>query len=310
MNNRGVYFIANDEVFDLAIAFLNSFRKYNPDISLCLIPYSSDIRRLEELRDRYNFTIYPNTELYDWCDKASLRFHKKVFGQYRKLVMWEGGFEEFIYIDVDTVVLRNIDFVFDFLAEYDFVTSHSNMPHIVKYTWKKSIYKAGQLTREEIGYAGNTGFIASKRGALTLDGAKGKIERAINLLRHMPYFSYEQPFLNYLIVTSGKRYTSLFVLWYKKVCQGIALEQWAGTKGRAVRNGQIILQCHPVFLVHWAGLWSATWFDKMVFYMLSGLGIKDKKDKPSVRFFMPYKRLWQHYRFLQRDSITTGKGVV
>jgi len=35
--SRGVYFIANDAVIDIAIAFLNSFRRHNAAMPLCMI---------------------------------------------------------------------------------------------------------------------------------------------------------------------------------------------------------------------------------------------------------------------------------
>ncbi len=301
--SRGVYFLADDGVVELAIAFLNSFRKHNPSIALCLIPFSDNIARLKELQGAYGFSIFSNTKVYDWYDSINLKFHNKPLGHYRKLAIWEGEFDEFIYIDVDTVVLENIDFVFKMLSDYDFVASHSNMAHIVKWTWKESIYGAGLLANEQIDYAANTGFIASKKGAIALAEIRIKIAAIPGLKPHTLPLSYEQPFLNYLIVTSGGRYTSLFVLWKKGLYPGIALEQWAGTKGRKVRNGKIVLECHPVFLVHWAGKWTPTPFDNTLFSILKALGIKRPDDKPAIRFFMPYKRLWQYYRFMRRDVI-------
>jgi hypothetical protein len=301
---RGAYFLADDGVWDLALAFLNSFRRHNPDIRLCLIPFSANISRLKELQNNYGFSIYQNTELLNICDDISLCFHGKPLGHYRKLAAWQGEFEEFIYVDVDTVVLDNIDFAFKFISKYDFVASHSNMRHIVKCTWKESIYKTGELPEEAIGYAANTGFIVSKKGAIALKEVKEKAEYAVRLLPDMELRSKEQAFLNYLIVTSGRKYTSLFCLWQETRSPDIKLEQWAGTTGRKVRNGQIVFKPHPVFLVHWAGKWTVTWFDKMLFSILKAFRIKEEDDEPVTRFFMPYKRLWRHYRFMREDART------
>ena len=49
MTQRGVYFLANDGILDMAIAFLNSFRTYNPSTALCLIPYADDVEQLTSL---------------------------------------------------------------------------------------------------------------------------------------------------------------------------------------------------------------------------------------------------------------------
>ncbi|MFC2101137.1 hypothetical protein ACFLRZ_04835, partial [Bacteroidota bacterium] len=107
---KGVYFVANDGVIELAIAFLNSFRKFNPEIPLCLIPFSSDITRLSKLQAIYNFTIYENPDFIKFCEKVSRQFHGRVFGHYMKLAIWQGPFDEFIYIDTDILVMRKIDF--------------------------------------------------------------------------------------------------------------------------------------------------------------------------------------------------------
>jgi hypothetical protein len=304
-NNRGIYFLSENRIFDLTIAFLNSFRKYNPDIPLCLIPAGGNILRLKQLQKKYNFSIYSNRELFNLLDEIGASFHGRVFGQYRKLVMWEGDFDEFIYIDTDTVVLANIDFAFRFLSEYEFITSHSNIPNIIKFVWKDSIFNTGQLTAEQVSFAANTGFIVSKKGALTLENIKSKVEGALMLSLHMEPSCKEQPFLNYLIVTSGKRYTSLFVLAAKnKFPPETMLEYWAGTKGGMVKDGQIVFGGGrpKVLLVHWAGKLQPTTLDRIIFFILRILHIKKKDDEPAIRFFMPYKKLWRYYRFMHESS--------
>ena len=203
--SRGVYFLASDGTAELARAFLNSFRKYNPDIPLCLIPFNEEFRKLENLQDQFNFSIFSDRQMIESCDEISRRFHGHVRGEYRKFCIWEGAFEEFVYIDVDTVIL----------SDYDFVTAHSNMPEISAMVWRPSIRDAGKLSSGQIEFAANTGFVTSKLGALSMEEIKGKTEEALQLAEHMELFCKEQPLLNYLIVTSGKKYTSLFVLDYR-----------------------------------------------------------------------------------------------
>lgn len=299
--NRGVYFLANDGVIDLAIAFLNSFRKHNPDIPLCLIPFNMDFEQLRELRHKYRFSIYSNGEILARCDEISVRFHKQVLGHYRKLAIWEGDFDQFIYIDVDTVVLRNIEFAFPFLSRFDFVTSHSNTPDIVKWVWKPSIYSAGRLTEEQIAFSANTGFIMSKKRALTLETVTPKLADALSLASHMVLFCKEQPLLNYLIVTSDKKYTSLLNLSLLWRSSDILLEAWAGLKGGIIKDGQVLLPngtSPPLFLIHWAGKYQPRFLDKLIFFILRKLRIRGKNDRLVVRFFMPYRKLWEYYRFL------------
>ena len=68
MNNRGVYILANDTVMELLIAVLNSFRRYNPTLSLCVIPYDSNTGQLEQLQKEYDFSICHDQKSLEWCD--------------------------------------------------------------------------------------------------------------------------------------------------------------------------------------------------------------------------------------------------
>jgi hypothetical protein len=247
--------LANDVILDLAIAFLNSFRMYNPSVSLCLIPFANDIQQLSSLASRYAFSIWSDPTALRRCDDLSKVFHGCIIGQYRKLAAWEGQYEEFVYIDTDTVVLENIDFVFEYLSSFDFVTSYSNGPHTRKWVWKDSIYGIGKLTQEQIAFATNTGFITSRRGCLTVNEIFDRLPEAVELADHMELFCAEQPFLNYLMVTSGKRYSSLAEI---ARCTGmnIPAERWGGEPTLVVRDGRVVWpDVPPTLLVHWAGEW-------------------------------------------------------
>ena len=167
MPKLGAYFLADDGILDMAIAFLNSFRTYNASISLCLIPYSDDIEQLTSLRRQYNFTIWRDVAALQWCDEISRLFHGRAVGHYRKLAMWGGSFDRFVYIDSDTVVLNNTDFALRYLERFDFLASHSDMPQIRRWVWKDSICATRALTERQISYAANTGFLASRRECLS-----------------------------------------------------------------------------------------------------------------------------------------------
>src|ERR1043165_8997469 len=98
MATKGVYFVANDAIYDLAVAFLKSFRIHNPAVPLCLIPYDGELSRLLALSEQYNFACLEDHALFARCDEISARIHGKKFGHYRKLAAWHDPFDEFIYI--------------------------------------------------------------------------------------------------------------------------------------------------------------------------------------------------------------------
>jgi hypothetical protein len=284
MTQRGVYFLANDAILDMAIAFLNSFRTYNPSTALCLIPYADDVEQLASLGQQYNFTIWRDGATLGWCGDISRSFHGRAIGQYRKLAIWEGPFDRFVYIDCDTVVLHSIDFALRFLDWFDFLTSHSDMPDIRSWVWKDSVYATGALTNRQISYAANTGFLASRRECLLRAQVQARLPGALALAQHMELLCCEQPLLNYLIVTSALRYASLFTIardadaWF-----AIPLELWAGNPSFVVRDGRVIRPGTAVLMMHWAGEWERA---------------RDERRQ------IPYYDLWSYYRHLassQRD---------
>lgn len=307
---RGVYFLANDGIIDLAIAFLNSFRVYNPSLSLCLIPYNSDYLRLKSLQDIYSFSILENLEILKWCDQINYNFFDEHRGHFRKLAAWQGEFEEFIYIDVDTVILSNLDFVFDFLKEWNFITSHSNYPYIKQWVWKEGIETTGYLTEKQINYAANTGFIASKRSLLNRNNIDSRLSTALELKSYMQLFCREQPLLNYLIVTSGNKYTSLTNLVDQTKNQQIKKEVWGGVNGGLTLAGKLFFpfnnRYYPILLVHWAGEWQPRKIDYRIHKILYLFKLS-KSPTPKMRYWMKYKRLWRHYRYFNSQPWLTDK---
>jgi hypothetical protein len=278
---RGVYFLANDRIYEQAVAFLNSFRLHNPTIPLCLVPFAADSGRVRALAARYHFSVLGDCAVLDACDRIGAAFHNgDIAGQYRKLAMWCGPYDEFLYIDSDTVVLEPVDFVFDHLDGYGFLTSHSDMPHIRQWVWHESIYASGALTREQIDFAANTGFVASRRGLLDPREVERGLAAPLALRPHMQLLCSEQPLLNYLIVTSGHAYSSLFVDARSSGDTTIPLERWAGDDLGPVVSGRLPAPPaapNPVLLVHWAGFWQSV------------------RDTGGV---VPYHDLWRHYRYL------------
>jgi len=297
--HRGVYFLANDRVIELAIAFLNSFRHYNPTIPLCLIPYASDLQEISKLAEKYKFSIFSDQEILRECDRSSECIHGRIYGEFRKQSAWMGEFDQFFYIDIDTVVLQNIEFAFSFLSDYAFVASQSNTPGLTSFVWKKSIHSANTLTNEQIEFSANMGCFASRRGAVTLEDIADRLLSARPLIPHMALDYPDQGWLNYLVTTTCDRYTSLGVL-RDKLGDSVPGEVWAGGKGASVRNGRIIYQgteLKNIFLVHWAGEWQPKECEWAAYHEAIAAGLE--APRPVIGASMPYREFWNAFRYLE-----------
>lgn len=279
--NHGVYILACDSAVELTTAFLNSFREHNPNIPICWLPFSDNHAALDRLTQRYSgVTKWDNPELLRQCDIISRNFHSAVQGHYRKLACWEGPFEQFLYLDVDTVVLSDLTFVFELLGRHQALVSQSHGR--VDNVWRDSIYSTGALTRSQIAFAANTGFIGSHRGLLTLSKRQDDLTEAVKLRQHMILKTKEQPLLNYLLVRCAENLSSLDLLSTEPLLYPrVRRELWAGTKGRKFHYGRCIDRGPSPLLVHWAGLWQPRFFDRCV-----------------PRKGMPYRALWEYYRYL------------
>jgi hypothetical protein len=110
---------------------------------------------------------------------------------------------------------------------------------------------------------------------MNLDEMQRRLDGALAIREHMMLGCMEQPLLNYLFVTSGKRYSSLARLHATDVCVDLKFEAWAGMKDGVVKGGRIEFPGVPRFLVHWAGF-----------------------SKPED---FPYLDLWLHYRNLNKQ---------
>jgi hypothetical protein len=276
---RGVYFLANDAILERVMAFLNSFRAYNPTTPLCHIPFADDHSRVAGLSERYGFATWQDEDVLRRCDVLSRAFHNgQTMGHYRKLAMWAGPFEEFVYIDSDTIVLDSIDFVFDYLDRYDFLTSHSNIARIRHWVWRDSIFETGALSHDQIEYAASTGFVASRAGLIDTEVVYRQLHAPLKLAPHMELLCREQPLLNYLIVTSDRPYSSLWAIAQATDDWDIPQEQWAGHDIGMVESGRLVpSQVKRVLLVHWAGEWLRVQTEGGV---------------------IPYHDLWAYYRAL------------
>lgn len=135
---KGIYLLANDNVYDPLVALLNSIEvNYSLNIPICIIPFNDNLNLItQEINKRKNVFLFENQKSIDKWEKFIIEFHKlyysnhyedviekksNVLSLHRKYCAFDGIFESFVYIDLDTLVFQSLEPVFNKLDNYDFI---------------------------------------------------------------------------------------------------------------------------------------------------------------------------------------------
>ena len=227
---RGVYITANDKAQEQTIAFLNSFRLYDPDTPIILIPYDTHYQQIAKLLSQsYNIEVY---EDLDFIDRLSVQlqqiFGEKFFArphQFRKQACWFGPFDEFLYIDTDIVVFEKIIDRLNLLNKYDFLCNDYQYMQGISNIFSPKIIEANIFTDTELLDVFNGGFWASKKNLLSEETL---YEIFTECAARPEYFDFsrktsDQPIINYMILKKIKKRCNLVRYGGKNA------GNWAGT---------------------------------------------------------------------------------
>lgn len=255
-HSRGVYFSANDVVYDWAVAFLNSFRTFNPDLRLLLIPFNDDCKRLLKLQDIYRFEIYtdPAFEQLEAIGRAFELGHTPT-GPYwfRRYAAFWGPCDRFVYLDARQVILADLHPLIHALDNDDFDLLHFDCA-------VDQVYESGELRRSLLrqgkakGF--NSGRWAARKGLFSLEDFKQLSEQALCLRQQLNPRNTDQAFINYCCDVKPIRYAHA-----AEVIGGICHTSWARQTGHVyTENEHYYLWDYGgldhkkrFMLMHWAG---------------------------------------------------------
>jgi len=271
---------------DMTVAFLNSFRHFNPLIPLCLVPYNDvDIQKLRRLASVYNFQECLDQKLFETIDRATdeIMGDDKPRHDYRKLAIWSGPFEEFLFIEVDTVVLDNIDFAWPLLEFTDVATAASMTGNN-----QRGSVTADIVSPEQTDSVGETGVILSSKRFATAEALLNRtIVEAKQNKKNFKMDRHGHQLLNYVLVMSGKRYNSFSRMVEVSRKDVPKLEAAADngsvsvTDDHRVRWKDTERSNLGIFLLHWAGWRKRS--SQMPFYELWKYWHDLKYQRPSEK---------------------------
>ncbi|MBD2480624.1 Npun_R2821/Npun_R2822 family protein [Planktothrix sp. FACHB-1365] len=211
---QGICTLGNDVVYDQLVALLNSIDAIlGPETPVCVFPFDEKLERLTaEISRRPNVSLYDNQEIIAQWDEfmagaspASINRQYRIYGGHRRFCAFTGPFEQFVYMDADTLLMSPLDVIFKKLDEYDCVVYDFQFLHPEKVYNVKSP-KLTQVFPQELidSQIFCSGFYATKRGVFDQD----KCQWLLSNLQEggeveVLYPTGDQPVLNYMFMRSG-----------------------------------------------------------------------------------------------------------
>jgi hypothetical protein len=291
IHKYGVYFLANDVVYDWTIAFLNSFRTFNPDLPLYLIPFNDDCDRVVSLKDTYNFEVYTDdsfSRLEAIGEAFELGYTKTGPYWFRRYAAFWGPVEQFMYLDTRQVILADLKPFIQALEQFDFDFLHYDCA-------LDQVYEPGEFRREMLrkgkGRGFNSGRWASRRGLFSLEEFETLGGDALKIREQLNPRNTDQAFINYCCDMKPVRYGH-----FGEVIGGICQDGWARKQGEIYQqDGKYFLWDYggydhkkQVVLLHWAG------------YSLQSL-------KPHSQLYNYYFN--QHHSLVDKTYLTLKKNI-
>jgi hypothetical protein len=264
----GVYFSANDVVYDWTIAFLNSFRKFNPDLRLILIPFNGQCDRLLQLQTKYNFEVFidPSFDRLEAIGQAFELGHTPT-GPYwfRRYAAFWGPCDRFMYLDARQIVLADLTPFIAALDKFGFELLHYDCAI-------DQVYEPGefrqQLLRQGKGRGFNSGRWAARKRLFSIDEFEKLATAALKIRKQLNPRNTDQAFINYCCdvkpVISGH---------FAEVIGGICQSGWARQPGHVYQESDKSYRWDyggsdhkkQIILIHWAGYqWNNLFPEKLL----------------------------------------------
>jgi len=257
-SRRGVYFSANDAVYDWTVTFLNSYRRFNPDLPLFLIPFDEDCDRLHRLQSEYDFKIYtdPAFDRLEAIGEAFELGHSEGVGPYwfRRYAAFWGPLDEFMYLDARQLVLADLEPFVTAPGEYGFDFMHYDCA-------LDQVYEPGpfrrKMLRQNRARGFNSGRWASRKGLFTIGELENLADEGLEIRDQLNPRNTDQAFINYCCDVQPVQYGH-----FAEVMGGICQQGWANQPGSVYeQDGSYYLWNYGglnhkkrLFLLHWAGI--------------------------------------------------------
>lgn len=207
---KGVYFLANDAIFEWVVGFLESFRHYNPNLDLVQIVFDERSDRVKALSSKYHFEIYEDPSFGE-LERIGHAINRGQVSHghrwFRKFASFWGPLDEFFYVDGRTIILSDLSQIIDARINSGFDLLHYDVS-------MDQVYQKGPLRDKMIRQRNAKGFTAtmyaSYKGLFTLSELTAFGLQAEAVADQLDSWLGDQPFINYCCDIKGARCGAIF----------------------------------------------------------------------------------------------------
>ena len=191
----GIYCLANDGVFDWMVALLASLRAVAPDLPVVVIPYDDRVDRVSSLRSIHPFELWRDTGRLAMLDDVGHQVNPRYPRTFRKLGVFWGPLDRFVFVDSDIIVSRGIQEVLRALEPGGlFLCGDLDIEQVFLPT---ALRREVESTGKVVGF--NSGFFASTREALSAEEISAGVAHIGAARSAFVTSAQEQPFLNWCV---------------------------------------------------------------------------------------------------------------
>ena len=303
---QGIYTLANDVVFDQLVALLNSIESNaGKDYPVCVIAYNDQLDRVrEEIQTRSNVILLEDSELFQFWEDFSYdvwkthptaleywksqgvqtRFYR-VGDNHRYCAFEEAApFDEFIYLDADTLVMGPLEPFFENLGDNDFVVYDFQF---------KDPYHIFDLDSERLGQLFGearlgkeifcSGCYASKKGVFSKENLEMLVSELGKGDAEVLYLGApNQSVLNYMAMKSRSKIHNIALHWPegKRTGNSVTSSHFAAKDNILYDKGARLT------FLHYIGV-SSKFFNRLC-------------NGENIDF--PYRDIFLYYRYLQNPG--------
>jgi hypothetical protein len=244
----GIAILANDRVIDWLLPLLESYRATSAAIPAYIIPYDDNVSRTRRAADVYGVEVVSldNDEL-DALSRRLYPLSPNLRRRLRKLLALALPLDEVIYLDVDTIMLRDFGDVLGHISagKTEFLVAARCQDYI--YNAKHRNY---DFLRDALLF--NDGFFVTSRHILSLQDFYDVIDKDEKIFHSVRQRGglFAQPLTNFVVHRSGLKINQL-----PDCMPGASPESYYKAQNVTLTpDGPIDARGDRIYFCHWPGI--------------------------------------------------------